>query len=87
MILGSFFVLTVPLCLLAGGDTEYLFRWSFGLISVFLAGGIVFAIARYTPMPVQVVSSYSIAWLLLLSGVRGSWRSASSRTTGSGCAA
>jgi hypothetical protein len=45
-------------------------RWSFGLISVFLAGGIVFAIARYTPMSVQVVASYAIAWLLLLSGVR-----------------
>jgi hypothetical protein len=45
-------------------------RWSFGLISVLLAGGIVFGIARYTPMPVQVVAAYSIAWLLLLSGVR-----------------
>jgi Peptidase M50B-like len=45
-------------------------RWSFGLISVFLAGASVFAIARYTPMPIQVVASYTIAWLLLLSGVR-----------------
>jgi hypothetical protein len=45
-------------------------RWSFGLISVFLAGASVFVIARYTPMPVQVVASYAIAWLLLLSGVR-----------------
>jgi hypothetical protein len=45
-------------------------RWSFGLISVFLAGAIVFVIARYTPMSVQVVASYAIAWLLLLSGVR-----------------
>jgi hypothetical protein len=32
LILGSFFVLTVPLCLLAAGDQGYLFRWSFGLI-------------------------------------------------------
>ena len=45
-------------------------RRSFGLISVVLAGGIVFGIARYTPMHVQVVSAYAIAWLLLLSGVR-----------------
>lgn len=45
-------------------------RWSFGLISVFLAGGIVFFIARYTPMPIQVGAAYAIAWLLLLSGVR-----------------
>jgi hypothetical protein len=45
-------------------------RWSFGLISVFLAGASVFVIARYTPMPVQVLASYAIAWLLLLSGAR-----------------
>jgi hypothetical protein len=45
-------------------------RWSFGLISVFLAGASVFVIARYTPMPVQVVASHAIAWLLLLSAVR-----------------
>ncbi len=45
-------------------------RWSFGLITVLLAGGIVFGIARYTPMVVQVTTAYSITWLLLLSGVR-----------------
>jgi Peptidase M50B-like len=45
-------------------------RRSFGLITVLLAGGIVFGIARYTPMPVQVSAAYSITWLLLLSGVR-----------------
>ena len=45
-------------------------RRSFGLISVVVAGGTVFGIARYTPMHVQVVSAYAIAWLLLLSGVR-----------------
>jgi hypothetical protein len=45
-------------------------RKSFGLITVFLAGGIVFGIARYTPMPVQVTAAYAITWLLLLSGVR-----------------
>jgi hypothetical protein len=45
-------------------------RRSFGLISVIVAGGTVFGIARYTPMHVQVVSAYAITWLLLLSGVR-----------------
>jgi hypothetical protein len=45
-------------------------RRSFGLITVFLAGGIVFGIARFTPVPVQVTAAYSITWLLLLSGVR-----------------
>jgi hypothetical protein len=45
-------------------------RWSFGIITVLLAGGIVFVIGRFTPMTVQVVASYSITWLLLLSGVR-----------------
>jgi hypothetical protein len=45
-------------------------RRSFGLISVLAAAGVVFGIARYTPMHVQVVAAYSVAWLLLLSGVR-----------------
>jgi Peptidase M50B-like len=45
-------------------------RWSFGIISVLVAGGIVFVIWRFAPMTVQVVASYSITWLLLLSGVR-----------------
>jgi Peptidase M50B-like len=45
-------------------------RWSFGVISVLVAGAIVFVIGRFTPMTVQVVASYSITWLLLLSGVR-----------------
>jgi peptidase M50B-like protein len=36
-------------------------RWSFGL---------VFLIARCTPMQTQVVAAYAIAWLLLVSGVR-----------------
>jgi Peptidase M50B-like len=43
---------------------------SFGLIIVILAGGIVFVLARYTPVHVQAVSAYSLAWLLLLSGIR-----------------
>jgi hypothetical protein len=45
-------------------------RRSFGLITVILTGGLVFVLARYAPMGVQVTSSYSITWLLLLSAVR-----------------
>jgi hypothetical protein len=45
-------------------------RWSFGIISVLVAGGIVYVIGRFTPTTVQVVASYSVTWLLLLSGVR-----------------
>jgi Peptidase M50B-like len=48
-----------------------LLRWSFGLLSVPLAGGLVYIIGRYTPVPAQIVAAYAIAWLLLLSGVRG----------------
>jgi hypothetical protein len=33
--------------------------------------GLVFAILRYTPATAQIVAAYAIAWLLLLSGVRG----------------
>jgi len=46
-------------------------RWSFGIITVVLAGGLVYVIGRYTPMMAQIVAAYAIAWLLLLSGVRG----------------
>ena len=45
-------------------------RRSFGVISVVVAGAVVAGIAWYTPMHVQVVSAYAVAWLLLLSGVR-----------------
>jgi hypothetical protein len=45
-------------------------RWSFGVLSVLVAGGIVFVIGRFTPITFQTVASYSITWLLLLSGVR-----------------
>jgi hypothetical protein len=46
-------------------------RTAFGVFSVLVAGGLVFLLVRYTPMPVQIVAAYAIAWLLLLSGVRG----------------
>ena len=46
-------------------------RTSFGVFSVVVAGGLVFLLIRYTPMSVQIVAAYAIAWLLLVSGVRG----------------
>jgi peptidase M50B-like protein len=54
------------LVLLAAG-----LRWSFGVITVPLAGGLVYVVGRYPPVAVQIVAAYAIAWLLLLSGVRG----------------
>ena len=48
-----------------------LVRWSFGLLTVTLAGGLVYIVGRYTPTSAQVVAAYAISWLLLLSGVRG----------------
>jgi len=48
-----------------------LLRWSFGLFTVTLAGGLVSIVGRYTPVSAQIVTAYAIAWLLLLSGVRG----------------
>ncbi len=55
-------------------------RWSFGVITVPLAAGLVYVVGRYTSAGVQIVAAYAIAWLLLLSGVRGILR----RRTGSG---
>jgi Peptidase M50B-like len=48
-----------------------LLRRSFGLLTVTLVGGLVYIVARYTPVSAQIVAAYAIAWLLLLSGVRG----------------
>ncbi len=55
-------------------------RWSFGVITVPVAAGLVYVVGRYTPEEVQIVAAYVIAWFLLLSGVRGVLR----RRTGSG---
>jgi hypothetical protein len=46
-------------------------RMSFGLMSVILAGALVFAAARYMPMADQKGAAYGVTWLLLLTGVRG----------------
>jgi Peptidase M50B-like len=62
-------VLWVTLFLL--GLLLLLLRWSFGRVTVILAAGLVFAVLRYTPVLAQIVAAYAIAWLLLLSGVRG----------------
>jgi Peptidase M50B-like len=64
-------VLWVTLFLL--GILLLLLRWSFGLLTVILAGGLVYIIGRYAPLSAQIVAAYAIAWLLLLSGVRGIW--------------
>jgi hypothetical protein len=62
-------VLWITLFLL--GILLLLLRWSFGLLTVTLVGGLVYIVGRYTPVSAQVVAAYVIAWLLLLSGVRG----------------
>lgn len=64
-------VLWVTLFLL--GILLLLLRWSFGLLTVLLAGGLVYIVGRYTPLSAQIAAAYAIAWLLLLSGVRGIW--------------
>jgi Peptidase M50B-like len=47
---------------------------SFGMITVVIAGGLVFLIVRYAPVAGQIIAAYAITWLLLLSGVRGTWQ-------------
>ena len=43
---------------------------SYGMITVLLVGGAVYAVGHYTPVGAQIVGAYGITWLLLLSGVR-----------------
>jgi hypothetical protein len=47
---------------------------SFGMITVVIAGGLIFLIVRYAPVATQIIAAYAITWLLLLSGVRGTWQ-------------
>ena len=47
---------------------------SFGMITVVVAGGLLFLIVRYAPAATQIIAAYAITWLLLLSGVRGIWQ-------------
>ena len=66
------YAVVVPwLTLFLLGILLLLLRWSFGLLTVTLAGGLVYIVGRYTPVSAQIVTAYAIAWLLLLSGVRG----------------
>jgi hypothetical protein len=48
----------------------FMLRWSYGIITVFFAGALVYLAAHYLPPGVQIVAAYFFAWLLLLSGVR-----------------
>ena len=43
---------------------------SFGMVTVALAGVLVYLIVRYTPVSTQIIAAYGITWLLLLTGVR-----------------
>jgi peptidase M50B-like protein len=45
-------------------------RRSFGILTVILAGALVFLVGFFAPMQAQAVAGYAITWLLLLSGVR-----------------
>jgi len=43
---------------------------AFGIFSVAVAGAFMFAVGHLTPVGLQIVASYAIAWLLLLIGLR-----------------
>jgi hypothetical protein len=47
---------------------------SFGMLTVAAAGVIIFLILHFTPVATQIVAAYAVTWLLLLSGVRGTWQ-------------
>ena len=53
------------LCVLATG-----LKRSYGLITVVVAGALVYVVGRYASLGAQVVGAYLITWMLLLSGVR-----------------
>jgi Peptidase M50B-like len=42
----------------------------FGVLTLLVAGGLVFLIVRYTSPEAQIVAAYAVTWLLLLTGVR-----------------
>src|SRR5215469_17513757 len=43
----------------------------FGLLTTLIAGVVIFDLARYGTVTHQTLAAYGVAWLLLLSGVRG----------------
>jgi Peptidase M50B-like len=42
----------------------------FGGILILVAGGLLYLIVRYTPVGVEIVVAYGVAWFLLVSGVK-----------------
>ena len=67
----GYIVTVLWLTLLLLGILLLQLRWSFGLITVPVTGGLMYVIGRYAPVSDQIVAAYAIAWLLLLTGVRG----------------
>ena len=67
----GYIVAALWITLLLLGILFLLMHWSFGLVTVPLTAGLVYVLARYTPPLAQTVAAYAIAWLLLLTGVRG----------------
>jgi hypothetical protein len=47
-----------------------LVRWSFGIITVPGAIALLVWLLAYKPTGTEIIASYALAWLLLLSGVR-----------------
>jgi Peptidase M50B-like len=45
-------------------------KWSFGYVTVPLAGFLIFLVLKHTSQSAQVLAVYVITWFLLLSGVR-----------------
>jgi hypothetical protein len=49
----------------------FMLRRSYGMITIVFVGALVYFVGHYAPHGVQIVAAYFLAWLLLLSGVRG----------------
>ena len=45
-------------------------KWSFGFVTVPLAGFLIFLVLKHTSQSAQVLAAYVITWFLLLAGVR-----------------
>jgi Peptidase M50B-like len=45
-------------------------KWSFGYVTVPLAGFLIFLVLKHTSQSAQVIAAYAITWFLLFSGVR-----------------
>ena len=49
-------------------------KWSFGYVTVPLAGFLIFLVLKHMSQSAQVLAAYAITWFLLLSGVRMIWQ-------------